>query len=147
MKTVLRIAFIMAFVLSIGAAAFAQHYKQTNLVSRMPQHSTCFFPKVRKMVKVRGIPHLAKNERDTPNFLHVALDKTACAPFFEERRMRFAEPIKPHRKSGIWGTPRFVEGRKIGWATGILLQPDFPIPSRTFDCLRRCSATDFARRG
>jgi len=33
MKTVLRIAFIMAFVLSIGAAAFAQHYKQTNLVS------------------------------------------------------------------------------------------------------------------
>jgi hypothetical protein len=33
MKTVLRVAFIMAFVLSIGAAAFAQHYKQTNLVS------------------------------------------------------------------------------------------------------------------
>jgi hypothetical protein len=33
MKTVLRVAFIMAFVLSIGAAAFAQHCKQTNLVS------------------------------------------------------------------------------------------------------------------
>jgi hypothetical protein len=33
-----------------------------------------------------GIPHLAKNERDAPNFLHAALDRTACAPFFKERR-------------------------------------------------------------
>jgi hypothetical protein len=32
--------------------------------------------------KNRGIPHLAKNERDTPNFLYAALDRTACAPFF-----------------------------------------------------------------
>jgi hypothetical protein len=39
-----------------------------------------------------GIPHLAKNERDTPNFLHEAPDKTACAPFFKERRMHFAGP-------------------------------------------------------
>src|ERR1700722_16245411 len=30
----------------------------------IPQRSTCFFPKVEKKVKVRGIPHLAKNERD-----------------------------------------------------------------------------------
>jgi hypothetical protein len=35
-----------------------------------------------------GIPHLAKNERDTPNFLYAALDNTACAPFFKERRIR-----------------------------------------------------------
>ncbi len=33
-------------------------------------------------VEDRGIPHLAKNERDAPNFLHAALDKTACAPLF-----------------------------------------------------------------
>ena len=55
-------------------------------------------------VKVRGIPHLAKNERDAPNFLYAALDRTACAPFFKERRMKFREPTKLHRKSGMWGT-------------------------------------------
>jgi hypothetical protein len=32
-----------------------------------------------KQGNLRGIPHLAKNERDTPNFLHEALDKAACA--------------------------------------------------------------------
>jgi hypothetical protein len=68
-------------------------------------------------VERRGIPHPAKNERDTPNFLHAAPDKIACAPFFKERRMRFAGPTKLLRKSGIWGTPRFLEGRKTGWAT------------------------------
>jgi hypothetical protein len=59
-----------------------------------------------------GIPHLAKNERDTPNFLYAAPDNAACAPFIKERRMKFAEANKPHRKSEIWGTPRFVEGRR-----------------------------------
>ena len=49
-------------------------------------------------------PNLAKNERDVPDFLHVALDKTACAPFIKERRMKFAEPTKRHRKSGMWDT-------------------------------------------
>jgi hypothetical protein len=34
-------------------------------------------------VEVRGIPHLAKNERDAPNLLYAALDKTAWAPFFK----------------------------------------------------------------
>jgi hypothetical protein len=68
--------------------------------------------RVGKNVKVRGLPHLAKNERDTPNFLHPALDKTACAPFFKERRMEFAELTKLLRKSGIWGTPRFLEGTR-----------------------------------
>jgi len=55
-------------------------------------------------MKVCGIPHLAKNERDTPNFLYAALDKVACAPFFKERRMKCAEPTKLNRKSGMWGT-------------------------------------------
>jgi hypothetical protein len=61
---------------------------------------------------VRGIPHLAKNERDAPNFLRAALDKAACAPFFEERRMELAEPTNLHRKSGMWGTRELwkVEG-------------------------------------
>jgi hypothetical protein len=34
--------------------------------------------------KVCGIPHLAKNERDTPNFLQPAPDKPTCAPFFRK---------------------------------------------------------------
>jgi hypothetical protein len=53
-----------------------------------------------------GIPHLAKNERDAPNFLYAALDKTACAPLFKERRMKFREPTKLHRRLGMWGTQR-----------------------------------------
>jgi hypothetical protein len=29
------------------------------------------------------VSHISlKNERDAPNFLHAALEKTACAPFF-----------------------------------------------------------------
>jgi hypothetical protein len=31
-------------------------------------------------------------------------DRTACAPFFKERRMKFGEATELHRKSGIWGT-------------------------------------------
>ena len=56
-----------------------------------------------------GIPHLAKNERDDPNFLYAALDRTPCAPFFKERRRKFREPTKLHRKSGVWGT-RLCDG-------------------------------------
>jgi hypothetical protein len=58
--------------------------------------------------KVCGIPHLAKNERDAPNFLYAALDRAACAPLFKERRMKCREPTKLHRKSGVWGTRRLV---------------------------------------
>ena len=53
-----------------------------------------------------GIPHLAKNERDAPNFLYAGLDSTACAALFKESRMKFREPTKLHRKSGMWGTRR-----------------------------------------
>jgi len=54
--------------------------------------------------KSGGIPHLAKNERDTPNFLQVDETRSTCAPFFKERRMKFRDPTKLHRKSGTWGT-------------------------------------------
>jgi hypothetical protein len=52
----------------------------------------------------RGIPHLANNRRDTPNFLQVDGTRSARTPFFEERRLRVREPTEPHRKSGVWGT-------------------------------------------
>jgi hypothetical protein len=58
-----------------------------------------------------GIPHLAKNERDAPNFLYAALDTSACAPFFKEGRRKFREPTKLHRKSGVWGTWRWLRDR------------------------------------
>ncbi len=35
-----------------------------------------------------------------PNFLYVVLDRTACAPFYTERRIERAEPTKLRRKSG-----------------------------------------------
>jgi hypothetical protein len=57
-----------------------------------------------------GIPHLAKNERDAPNFLYAALERTACAALFKEGRMKFREPTKLHRKSGMWGTRRLAAG-------------------------------------
>ena len=41
---------------------------------------------------------------NTPNFLFAALDESACAPFFKERRMKFVEPIGPYRKFGDMGT-------------------------------------------
>jgi hypothetical protein len=70
--------------------------------------------KVSDCEKVRGeeswYPTSRKNERDTPNFLYAALDRTACAPLFKERRMKFREPTKLHRKSGVWGTLVLFEG-------------------------------------
>ena len=49
--------------------------------------------------KARAIPHLKIG--DAPTFLYAALDRTACAPLFKERRMKFREPTKLHRKSGM----------------------------------------------
>ena len=60
--------------------------------------------------KACGIPHLAKNQRDAPNFLYAALERTACAPFFKQGRMKFREPTKLHRKSGVWGTRLLIAG-------------------------------------
>jgi hypothetical protein len=74
-----------------------------------------FFATFRKKhVERCGIPYLAKNERDTPNFLHGAPPTPACAAFIKESRMRLDNAGKLDRKSGIWGTPRSVEGTKTG---------------------------------
>jgi hypothetical protein len=43
------------------------------------------------------------NKMGDPDFLYAAPDKTACAAFSKESRMRFANAIKLHRKSG--GSP------------------------------------------
>jgi hypothetical protein len=59
-----------------------------------------WYPTIRQ--KTSGMP---------PNFLHVALDKSAWAPFFKERSIRCTEPTKLHRKSGMWGTRTYFAGR------------------------------------
>ena len=43
------------------------------------------------------------NKTGDPDFLHAAPDKTACAAFSKESRMKLANATKPHRKSG--GSP------------------------------------------
>src|ERR1700678_3464873 len=57
---------------------------------------------------------ICQNRADTPNFLYAALERAACSPFFNERRMKFREPTKLHRKSGIWGTRHLLEGKRVG---------------------------------
>ena len=52
--------------------------------------------------------HISRKARDTPNFLHAAVDTSTRAPFVKERRIKFSEPTKLDRKSGIWGTHCFV---------------------------------------
>jgi hypothetical protein len=56
--------------------------------------------------------HICQKRADTPNFLYADLERIVCAPFFKERRMKFREPTKLHRKSGIWGTRLLLEGEK-----------------------------------
>src|SRR5579862_1776804 len=43
--------------------------------------------------------------------MSAALAKATCAPFFEEGRMKFAEPSKLDRKSGMWGTQLLWKAR------------------------------------
>jgi hypothetical protein len=46
----------------------------------------------------RSVP--GPNKTGDPDFLFAALDTTACAAFSKESRMRCANAIKLHRKSG-----------------------------------------------
>src|ERR1700733_5255328 len=64
-------------------------------------------------VRTRVRRHLRRGsqaqKRDPPNFLYVALDRTACAPFYTERRIECGEPTKLRRKSGTWGTHHLIQ--------------------------------------
>jgi hypothetical protein len=50
-----------------------------------------------------GILHLAKNERDAPNFLYAALDRTACARFFKGKAHEVQESHKTTQEIGDVG--------------------------------------------
>jgi hypothetical protein len=69
-----------------------------------------FFGPARARVWESWYPTSREKRADAPNFLYAALDGTACAPFFKERRMKFREPTRPHRKSGKWGTRHSLPG-------------------------------------
>jgi hypothetical protein len=64
-------------------------------------------------LEVRGIPHLAKNERDARISCTWAQETAACAAFIEESRMRCINATKLHRKSGGVGHPSFVVGTEF----------------------------------
>src|ERR1700679_3456423 len=40
----------------------------------------------------------------TPISCHAALERSACAPFIKERRIKCINATSLHRKSGQWGT-------------------------------------------
>jgi hypothetical protein len=69
-----------------------------------------------KNMEVCGIPHLAKNERDTPNFLFVALDKAACAPFFKGKAHEVRGTHQASQEIGGMGHPVFG-GRDKVWGS------------------------------
>jgi hypothetical protein len=64
-------------------------------------------------VESRGIPHLAKNERDTPNFLHAALDEAACAPVFKGKAHEVRGAHHASQEIGDVGHPSSVERLRI----------------------------------
>jgi hypothetical protein len=94
-----------------------------------------------------GIPHLAKNERDTPNFLHAALDTTACAPFFKERRMKFTEPrtFTGNRGCGAPGFRLLVE--KTAGLSTTLRSPGFPVELGGVGALHAAFLNESSTRG
>jgi hypothetical protein len=93
------------------------HLSQPSYGGRLSRHSCSSAALLTALLPVesdRWTPvesHICQNRADTPNFLHAALDTTARAPFFKERRMKFAEPTTLHRKSGIWGTRHSLTNR------------------------------------
>jgi hypothetical protein len=59
-----------------------------------------------------GIPHLAKNERDAPNFLQVDETRSACAPFFQGKAHEDQGTHEASQEIGDVGHPAFVCGKE-----------------------------------
>jgi hypothetical protein len=92
-----------------GTKFLNAEFSHTHLIPYFTRERQAMLPSVvRGGTNARGLerwyPRSRQNERDTPNFLHAALDRSACAPFFKERRVKFSEATELHRKSGVWGT-------------------------------------------
>src|SRR6202167_3607728 len=66
-------------------------------------------------------PTQAQKRGLTPISCHAVLERSACAPFIKERRMKCINATSLRRKLGQWGTPRLLpvqEGgsRAYDWA-------------------------------
>jgi hypothetical protein len=56
--------------------------------------------------------HISRNTSEMPRISCTQTwTRPRVRPFFKERRMKFAEPTKPHRKSGVWGTQNLLPVR------------------------------------
>jgi hypothetical protein len=63
--------------------------------------------KVRRSKPV--VSHISRKTSEMPRISCTQpSDTTVCAPFFKKRRIQCAEPTNLDRKSGMWGTRRFV---------------------------------------
>jgi len=51
-------------------------------------------------------PTQAQKQGLTPISCHAVLERSACAPFIKERRMKCINATSLRRKSGQWGTQR-----------------------------------------
>src|ERR1700679_1254392 len=65
---------------------------------------------ISKTIKVFGIPHLAKNERDTRISCTRHQERAPCAAFIEESCIKLVFVTKLHRKSGFMPDRSLVEG-------------------------------------
>jgi len=82
-------------------------------------------------VQRRGIPQLAKNERDTRISCTRAQETATCAAFIKESRMKFINANKLHRKSGGVGHPSLVEGTGLNTSAPSLLGKDGAVKTGT----------------
>src|SRR5277367_6809629 len=55
-----------------------------------------------------AVSHISRKTSEMPRISCTQLWKEPHAPFIKERRMRFREPTKLHRKSRVWGTRRLT---------------------------------------
>jgi hypothetical protein len=58
-----------------------------------------------------------------PDFLHAALDTTACAAFIKESRMKFVNANQFHRKSGCCGRPHLLSNESAMVSYPIAMRP------------------------
>src|ERR1700741_1594388 len=88
-----------------GCPMFTPAYMGRERIFQMLSlHCTRIFPLGRKALEGAGPPLFWPMY---PDFLHGAPPTPACAAFFKESRIKFANAIKIHRKSGVrWGEHR-----------------------------------------
>jgi hypothetical protein len=91
-------------------------YSQPSLTGLVPiRFESCFFQQALRTGRSRTVyPTQAQRTGLTPIFCHAVLERSACAPFIKERRMKCINATNLRRKSGQWGTQRYRRFREKG---------------------------------